>query len=310
MIPGTLTDIKTGFSLGLWWSTGAALMEYWMLKGASGAQCPGQAQIKSLSKKAPAQSIFSLRGVQGGTSRTHGSSEKAHKRLLWAGSHLMVYEKWDVAVKKGLWAGTDTKGCAHLSASCIFSSKVHLEESRGVCIVTWDGCKTFKSTQPTLDFPPYKFWIQAKQIFTFILRTTAMTCPLLRPSFFVCLLKHTGEVYFRQLKQEEGSCGISVKEEFLFKQIFSSNTFSKWLMDKEENEDVCTKNQLCERCRAASKTHAYVSSRGSEAGVSTPQIWGAVGSQHYHKSTDNSSDKVERIEFSLGSLKKFKFSVK
>lgn len=43
-------------------------------------------------------------------------------------------------------------------------------------------------------------------------------------------------------------------------------------MDEEENGDACTTNQLCEWCRAASKTHAYVNRRGSEAGGSTPQI--------------------------------------
>lgn len=101
------------------------------------AQCPGQAQIKSLSKAAPAQSIFSLRGVQGGTSPTQDTrfqwkgGDLAHKGLLWAGSHLMVYGKRDLGVNNSLWVGTAPKGCAHLSASCVFSSRFIWRKGEG-----------------------------------------------------------------------------------------------------------------------------------------------------------------------------------
>lgn len=86
-------------------------------------RCPGQAQIRSLLRKAPAQSIASLWGEQGEMSPQKDAwlqpkgRDLAHKGLLWADFQLMVHGKWSMGVTKGFWEGTDTSECIHFSAS-------------------------------------------------------------------------------------------------------------------------------------------------------------------------------------------------
>lgn len=90
--------------------------------------CPGRAQIRSLLKKAPAQSILSLRGEQGEMSPWKDTwlqpkgKDLAHKGLLWAGSQLMVHGKWSMGVTKDFWDGTATSECIHLPASFLLCS--------------------------------------------------------------------------------------------------------------------------------------------------------------------------------------------
>lgn len=84
-------------------------------------------------------------------------------------------------------------------------SPLRLIWRKGECAQwSWEGGGIFKSTKSTLDFPFYKF-LNTRQANLYIY-SQDVPCPLLFPSFFISLLKHTNKVHVGELKEEKGSC--------------------------------------------------------------------------------------------------------
>lgn len=92
-------------------------------------RCPGQAQIRSLLRKAPAQSIISLRREQGEMSPQKDAWLQPKGRDL-ANKGLVRAGKWSMGVAKGFWEGTATSECIHLTASFPITAYTHKPQAQ------------------------------------------------------------------------------------------------------------------------------------------------------------------------------------
>lgn len=160
-----------------------------------GARCPGGAQKRSLLKEAPAQSAFSLRGVQGGTSllenvRLQPKGRDPTQRAAASRLLITLCDSWKmICGGEQRPEGWDSPQWMHslacfYSTSWICSSTARLGEW-GTCTTLPRRTQTFKSHKSTLDFPLHKFWIQATETLTFTLRKSAMPWQSVPDSFRV-----------------------------------------------------------------------------------------------------------------------------